>query len=134
MELLVILKYFKDNVLSGTREEEIKRTDKFGIGGLVVMGLAEWLVDGNQLFFDRYFTHSGCMDKLMKLGILSTGTVVRRHIPCPASVPISVYGPRGSYHVDYPTDNKPVTLMSTAFSDNPVDTCRRWSRKAKEYL
>ena len=78
-------------------DEKRKAGERLGIGGLTVMRLSDSLTSGNILYFDRYFTNLACMQELMKIGILATGTVMKRYLPKDCKLPATVAGPRGSY-------------------------------------
>ena len=124
--------------------EKRKAGERLGIGGLTVMRVSDSLTSGNILYFDRYFTNLACMQELMKIGILATGTVMKRYLPKDCKLPATVAGPRGSYVLSTRADeelccvlwmdNKPVMLMSTAQALDPVSECRRWSKKDNVHI
>ena len=80
----------------------------------------------------------------MKIGILATGTVMKRYLPKDCKLPATVAGPQGSYALSTRADeelccvlwidNKPVMLMSTSQALDPVSECRRWSKKDNVHI
>ncbi|KAH8033066.1 hypothetical protein HPB51_006028 [Rhipicephalus microplus] len=118
-----------------------------GIGESVVLRLTQSLTKGTKLFFDRYFTSSGLLDKLAKKEIAATGTVMNNRVP--KTVKLSSESQlkqrgRGASEMWVRNDdkqvvvrwydNKPVTLMSSLHGKEPQDTCRRWCAKEKRHI
>lgn len=118
-----------------------------GIGESAVLRLTQSLTKGTKLFFDRYFTSSGLLDKLAEKEIAATGTVMNNRVP--KTVKLSSESQlkqrgRGASEMWVRNDdkqvvvrwydNKPVTLMSSLHGKEPQDTCRRWCAKEKRHI
>ncbi|CAG4929637.1 unnamed protein product [Colias eurytheme] len=121
----------------------------FVLGEKAVLSLADALVPGHILYFDRYFSSLKLAKELLIRGIRSTGTIQKNRVPAAArdvlleDKELSKRG-RGSVHtvvnsddtvaITKWNDNKPVTMMSTVEGREPEDVCQRWCKRTKRYV
>lgn len=126
-----------------------KPNSKVGIGGSVVLKLADNIPRGHILYFDRYFTSLPLLEELMERDLTAVGTIQANRIPKNIFKKLStdkdlVKKGRGSFDelvrhdekvcIVKWMDNKSVLMASTAAGSNPVDTVKRWSKKDKKYV
>ncbi|KAK8784396.1 hypothetical protein V5799_009238 [Amblyomma americanum] len=118
-----------------------------GIAESAVLRLTDTLTPGTKLYFDRYFTSGPLLDKLVEKGIAGTGTLMNNRIPKGVKLSgekeLKQKGRGASEEwarkdkkqiVVRRYDNKPITFLSSVHSQDPQDTCRRWSRKEKKHI
>lgn len=121
-----------------------------GVSGNVVTRLAATVPKGQnyKIFFDNWFNSPKLQVHLMKIGLLSLGTVRINRVPnckLPSENEMKKLG-RGSI-VEKVTeiegvslslvswfDNKVVNLLSTYVGSQPVSTMTRFSKKDKKYI
>lgn len=118
-----------------------------GIAESAVMRLSQSLSPGTKLFFDRYFTSSSLLDRLVDKGIGATGPIMNNRLP--KGVKLSSESQlkdvgRGAVEMCVRSDdkqmavrwydNKAVTFLSSQHGKQPLDSCRRWSAKEKKYI
>lgn len=134
-----------DKIISNSADDDLKELDT---GGKVVLRLAENLPPGCNLYMDRYFTSIHLLDILhYKANCQGTGTLRKNNIPYNINFKTdSEMKRQGRGSVDEKVrsdgqvcvvkwyDNKPVVLASSAQGKHPEDTCKRWSKKDKEYI
>lgn len=116
-----------------------------GIAESAVMRLSQSLSPGTKLFFDRYFTSSSLLDRLVDKGIGATGPIMNNRLP--KGVKLSSESQlkdvgRGAVEMCVRSDdkqmavrwydNKAVTFLSSQHGKQPLDSCRRWSAKEKK--
>lgn len=121
----------------------------FGAGEKAVLTLADGLVPGHNLYFDRYFTSEKLVDELNKRGIGCTGTVMKNRIPRAVRSTLKEdkvlkREGRGSSQVLVRDDekisitkwydNKPVVMMSSIEAKEVTDFCQRWCKSQKRYV
>ncbi|XP_070381969.1 piggyBac transposable element-derived protein 3-like [Dermacentor albipictus] len=118
-----------------------------GIGESAVLRLSQSLSPGTKLFFDRYFTSSSLLDRLVEKGIGATGPIMNNRLPkgikLSSDAQLKAVG-RGTSEMCIRSDdrqivvrwydNKAVTLLSSQHGTQPLDSCRRWSAKEKKYI
>lgn len=111
---------------------------------MTVLTLADQLVPGHVLYFDRYFNSQKLADELNNRGILCTGTLMRNRIPhgcqlkddqimkseCRGSTHVLVR-PDGKLAVTKWFDNKPIILLSTIEAEAKSGFCQHWCKKTK---
>ncbi|KAK1171474.1 piggyBac transposable element-derived protein 3-like [Acipenser oxyrinchus oxyrinchus] len=122
---------------------------ELGLGGSVVMSLIKSLPkDLNyRLYFDNFFPSLYLFDVLYSQHILATGTIRANRIEqCPLkAVDAMKKEERGSFDFRREVsdsdlvicrwnDNSVVTIASTAFGVNTLQTARRWSRSQKQHI
>lgn len=120
-----------------------------GNGEAVVLRLCQSLEQGTRIYFDRYFTTVGLIDKLSNKNLKCTGTIQRNRIPRPCrekldSVKLDKQARGSSSTVercDGPPlgitgwyDNKVIIIGSNHEGITPIDNCRRWTKKEKKYI
>ncbi|CAK1588731.1 unnamed protein product [Parnassius mnemosyne] len=117
------------------------------IGGKVVLKLSETLPEGVKLYMDRYFTSLDLLDKLRSKKMQATGTLRKANIPKNCNFKtdneLRKQG-RGSSDQLVRSDgnvaclkwfdNKPVIMASSVDSKEPINKCRRWCKKTKQYI
>lgn len=121
----------------------------YGQGEKAVLKLTEALVPGHLVYFDRYFTTVKLVSKLKTRGIESTGTLMKNRIPGGAREVLESDNSlkqkgRGSCQVLVTNDktmaitkwldNKAVIMLSSTYTNENPDTCRRYCKKEKTYL
>lgn len=129
-----------------TTYPQYENTD-FGLAEKAVLALADPLVPGHVLYFDRYFTSQKLADELYNRGIRCSGTLMKNRIPRGCQLKddrIMKSEGRGSTHVVVRPDgkmavtkwydNKPVIFLSTIEAEEKSDFCQRWCKKTKRYL
>ncbi|KAJ4434694.1 hypothetical protein ANN_23262 [Periplaneta americana] len=104
--------------------------EKLDVGGRVVLKLADSLPPGSSIFIDSYFTSVEILDCLILRNISATGTIMKEG--------------RSSYDQVVRNDdklallkwfdNRAIFLASTEFGVEPVEDCKRWSKKDKAYI
>lgn len=117
------------------------------IGEATVMKLSESVPKKSCLYFDRYFTTVRLLNKLKRRKIYGTGTLKSVYVPkkCKLlSLKAFKKKPRGFVQQFVRSDkkmcliqwndNKPVLLLSTRSSKNPVTYCTRWSKVMKRRI
>lgn len=122
-------------------------TRTFGLGEKAVLSLAEPLVPGHVLYFDRYFTSEKLLDELLKRGIGCPGTVMKNRIPALARPNVEddrqfkdcgrgscqvLVRQDGNIALTKWYDNKAVTLLSSVEASEEADMCRRWCKREKD--
>lgn len=60
---------------------ELDGTLKLGAGGRAILRLAETCQPGSNFYFDRFFTGTALLEKLMEEGISGTGTIMTNRFP-----------------------------------------------------
>lgn len=121
----------------------------FGAGEKAVLTLADGLVPGHTLYFDRYFTTEKLADELNRRGIGCTGTMMKNRIPRAARSVLKddkllKREGRGSSQVIVRDDenlaitkwydNKPVIMLSSVEAKDIIDYCQRWCKRDKKYV
>ncbi|XP_069683167.1 piggyBac transposable element-derived protein 3-like [Periplaneta americana] len=121
--------------------------EKLDVGGRVVLKLADSLPPGSSIFIDRYFTSVELLDCLILRNISGTGTIMASRVPkkvqFKSDTDMKKEG-RGSYDQVVRNDdklallkwfdNRAIFLASTEFGVEPVEDCKRWSKKDKAYI
>ncbi|CAG4980660.1 unnamed protein product [Parnassius apollo] len=121
--------------------------ENLDIGGKVVLKLSETLPEGVKLYMDRYFTSLDLLDKLRSKKMQATGTLRKANIPKNCNFKtdneLRKQG-RGSSDQLVRSDgnvaclkwfdNKPVIMASSVDSKEPINKCRRWCKKTKQYI
>ncbi|XP_064473141.1 piggyBac transposable element-derived protein 2-like [Ornithodoros turicata] len=133
--------YLGKSTLCGGKNQEL------GIGANVILHLTATLPPGTAVLFDRYFTTIPLLDELAKKNLRATGTIMKNRLPKGTKMEddktLSKRGRGSSCQVVNSTsstslvkwmDNKPITLASTHIGEEPIGSCRRWSKKEKKYL
>ncbi|CAK1599853.1 unnamed protein product [Parnassius mnemosyne] len=120
-----------------------------GLGEKAVITLANTLVPGHILYFDRYFTSVKLANELLKRGIGCTGTIMKNRIPAAARLVLkddkelqrrgrgsvqTIVSDDNQIAITKWYDNKPVILLSTVEAKEPVDVCQRWCKKQRHYV
>lgn len=133
---------------SETTYPELKDSN-FGLGEKAVLTLANSLVPGHILYFDRYFTSLKLAKELLARGIRCTGTIQKNRVPATAKTVLiddkqlakqnrgsaqTVVSEDGTTAIIKWFDNKPVTMMSTVEGEEPSDICQRWCKRTKQYV
>lgn len=122
--------------------------DGLGLGTLAIKHLSETLTAGTQVYCDRFFTTIQAVDHMLKDDIYLTGTVMKGRVKqamnkLPDDKTLKHQGrgavstvtrADGKLCVVKWYDNKPVVMLSTVHSEQPEDTCQRWSKKGKKYV
>jgi hypothetical protein len=120
-----------------------------GVGGRVIAHLAETLSVGSHLYCDRYLTNLPLIDYMLKeKGIHITGTIMKNRILRKVlelsnnqalarmgrgSLDMIVRQDRKAAIINW-YDKKPILLVSSAYAADPIDKCRRWSKKDRQYI
>ncbi|XP_047108126.1 piggyBac transposable element-derived protein 3-like isoform X1 [Schistocerca piceifrons] len=131
----------------GTFPEAIGQQLKQGIGALAVLRLCQSLPEGTQVFFDRYFTSVPLLESLAEKNLPATGTVMKSRIPRAVHLTADkILANQGCGSVDQTVRKdkhisivkwyvqKPVITTSTKVGKNPMDQCKRWSKKDRRYI
>lgn len=131
--------------------DPIVEDDRFhllDVGGKAVIKLLATFPTGVAVYMDRYFNSMHLLDLLhSEAGATGTGTLMKNRIPTDSKLKsdkdLKKQG-RGSTDQSVRSDGqisivkwfdkKPVILMSSKEGMLPVDQCRRWCRKTKQYL
>uniref|UniRef100_A0A8C1QN76 PiggyBac transposable element-derived protein domain-containing protein n=1 Tax=Cyprinus carpio TaxID=7962 RepID=A0A8C1QN76_CYPCA len=117
-------------------------------GTLAIKHLSETLTAGTQVYCDRFFTTIQAVDHMLKDDIYLTGTVMKGGVKQAMNklsndktlkhqgrgAVSTVTRADGKLCVVKWYDNKPVVMLSTVHSEQPEDTCQRWSKKGKKYV
>jgi hypothetical protein len=123
----------------------IQKDKKLGLGGSVVMRLAETIPPKSKVFFDRYFTSEHLIRTLLEKNIYGTGTLMKTKTPCSvmSDKDLQKKG-RGSWDELVSTDgnlacikwmdNRSVIMLSSLAGSKPSDSIQRWCRKLKNYV
>ncbi|XP_048041390.1 piggyBac transposable element-derived protein 3-like isoform X1 [Megalobrama amblycephala] len=133
---------------SKTLASKVQDSDGLGLGTLVIKRLSETLTAGTQVYCDRFFTTIQAVDHMLKDDIYLTGTVMKGRVKqamnkLPDDKTLKHQGrgavatvtrADGKLCVVKWYDNKPVVMLSTVHSEQPEDTCQRWSKKGKKYV
>lgn len=137
------------DVYQGTTTYPNYENTNFGLGEKAVLNLSEDLAPGHILYFDRHFTTKKLVKELKGRHLLCAGTIMKNRIPASAKPFIRddrdlMRDGRGSSQMLVNStdnialtkwlDNKGVTLLSSAHGTEPTDSCRRWSKSAREYI
>ncbi|XP_054746160.1 piggyBac transposable element-derived protein 3-like [Anastrepha obliqua] len=119
-----------------------------GLSSDIVLYLAKGLPKDKhfKLYFDNWFTSVSLLISLKEMGIFATGTVRKNRISnCQllSDAELKKRG-RGSFDMKCEInnnilcvkwfDNKPVPLISSCESNEPVGICKRWNPKEKAYI
>lgn len=114
-----------------------------------VISLVDSLVPGHIIYFDRYFTTVRLAKQLASKGIGCTGTIQKNRIPAEARPLLSddrelkrqgrgsvscVVNDKDGIVITKWLDNKGVTMLSTVEGKEPIDVCRRWCKRTKQYV
>lgn len=135
------------HIYQGTTTYPEYDNTSFGLAEKAILSLADQLVPGHVLYFDRYFSSQKLADELSSRGILCSGTLMKNRIPhgCQLKDDRSLKEEgRGSCHVLVRPDkkvavtkwfdNKPVIFMSTLEAEEISDFCSRWCKSTKRYV
>ncbi|XP_054083710.1 piggyBac transposable element-derived protein 2-like isoform X2 [Zeugodacus cucurbitae] len=119
-----------------------------GLSSDIVLYLAKTIPKHKnfKLYFDNWFTSVSLLIALKEMGIFATGTIRKNRISnCQllSEAELKKRG-RGSYDMKCETnhnivcvrwfDNKPVQLISSHISHEPVGICKRWNPKEKTHV
>ena len=121
-----------------------KYSEEFTLPNSVILGFADFLTAGSQLYFDNYFSSVSLMDELSHRKILATGTLRENMIMrCPVTPKGKMKKqPRGKFEVFHDLkgdlirwlDNAVVTQISNFDNADPVGQARRWSSNLKKSI
>lgn len=113
-----------------------------GLGPSVILHLVKTVPKESFLFFDRYFSTIPLVDKLLSLDIYGTGTIMQNRIKVCTFKPDREMN-RGDSQVFVRNDkkmcvtkwmdNKSVTMLSSAFGQEPVSNVQRWDKTHKTF-
>lgn len=112
-----------------------------GIGA--VLHLTRHLPSGHDIYCDRFFTTLPLIEHLKTKGLTLTGTVSAKFVPCKFSSDAEMRKrPRGDCEqfvgggiaLNKWFDNKPVLMASSLHGKEPMQKCKRYSKKDKSYL
>lgn len=118
----------------------------FTVAESAVVKLCETVPPGTCVYFDRYFTTENLLVYLHSINIFGTGTLMKNKFPsCDfTSDKIMSKCERGAMEqflrddekvcVTKWFDKKPVTVLSTVFGKDPMDTCERWCKKQNKKI
>ena len=126
--------------------EKIPMPEKLDIGGRVVLKLSDTLPTGSSIFMDRYFTSVTLIESLSNRSILACGTIMSSRLP--KSVKFmkdsEMKKQRGTFDQVVRNDekvtivkwydNKPIFLASSEHGIEPVENCKRWSKKDRAHI
>ncbi|XP_053968346.1 piggyBac transposable element-derived protein 3-like [Anastrepha ludens] len=119
-----------------------------GLSSDIVLYLAKGLPKDKhfKLYFDNWFTSVSLLISLKEMGIFATGTVRKNRISNCQLLSDAELKKRGRESFDMKCeinnniacvkwfDNKPVQLISSCESNEPVGICKRWNPKEKAYI
>lgn len=127
--------------------EKAPLPEKLDIGGRVVLKLSDTLPSGCSIFMDRYFTSVTLLESLISHRfILASGTIMSSRLPkcLQFKKDSEMRRQRGSFDQVVRSDdkvgivkwydNRPIFLISTEFGVQPVENCRRWSKKDHTHI
>ena len=118
-----------------------------GVGPSAVVKLGATLLEGTHIYVDRYFTTLPLIEYMLNKNILLTGTIMKSRVPKSVNLTsdktMARLG-RGSSEQDVRSDGKinivqwydmkSVLLASSSLQIEPLDECRRWSKKDSKYV
>jgi len=119
-----------------------------GLGRQVVAHLSQSLPEGTKIYYDRYFTGLNLIDYMLTKNIYVTGTVMKNRVNEPVKKLMddktmqrlqrgtcdSTVRRDGHIALIKWFDNKPILMASSVHGKLPQDSCRRWSKKDKQYI
>lgn len=117
------------------------RNRELGLGPAVILRLVETLPENSYLYFDRYFSTVGLMDKLLLLNMNATATIManrfkgyqfKKDNAMKKGESEEVVRSDGKLCITKWKDNKSVLMLSTAFGKEPESVVRRWDKVQKE--
>ncbi len=124
-----------------------KYSDEFTLPNSVILGFADFIPAGSQLYFDNYFSSVALMDELSHRNILAIGTRRENMImKCPVLPKGKMKKqPRGRFEIFHDAnggsnylirwlDNAVVTQISNFDNAEPVGQERRWSSTLKKTI
>ncbi|KAH6945721.1 hypothetical protein HPB50_009704 [Hyalomma asiaticum] len=111
----------------------------------IVLKLAVTLPRGSSLYFDRYFTGVRLLESLAEMNLRGTGTVMKSRLPKGLKLKddrqlreegrgamSQCVGTVSNICVTNWYNNKPILLASTHVGMEPVDECKRFSKKERK--